>query len=124
MCHIFKKLNGSNIANRILETVEVNLGLDMRLCRVMISDRASTNKKALNDLKNEDYLVELSENGDSLKLQNSWCVSHTLSNDGKRMYESNNAENTGLFCDSLFSSYRTEQETICVKRVRDEICVA
>ena len=37
--------------NHILTSLEIRLGLDMKLCRAAMCDRVATNKKALRDLQ-------------------------------------------------------------------------
>ena len=53
-CALFeKKLNSHNIANYILEPIEIRVALDMCFCCAVICIRTSTNKNTLSEMKRQ-----------------------------------------------------------------------
>ena len=85
-CALFKKkLNGNQLANHILESIEVRLQLDMTMCRAIMCDRAATNKNALRELE-ERYGDIRNSIDQRLSILRVYCISHTLSNAGKQIY--------------------------------------
>ena len=83
-----KHSNGDELAHHILETIEKTIGLSMSKCRVIMCDRASTNKKALRLIK-EKYPNLDEALGDDIDFLRMYCIAHTLSNAGKEMYNGN-----------------------------------
>ena len=85
-CALFKmKLNGNQIVNHILESIEVRLQLDITMCRALMCDRVATNKKTLRELE-ERYGDIRNSIDQRLSILRVYCISHTLSNAGKHNY--------------------------------------
>ena len=72
----------------------MRLGLDMKDARVAMCDRASTNKKALDDLRSIHAVT----------IADFFCFSHTFSNVGKKMTDSKNS--------SFISSFRKQWQAV------------
>ena len=72
----------------------MRLGLDMKDARVAMCDRASTNKKALDDLRSIHAVT----------IADFFCFSHTFSNVGKKMTDSKDS--------SFFSSFRKQWQAV------------
>jgi len=87
-------LSGLNLARHIFDTVTTRLGLDMKDARVAMCDRASTNKKALNDLRTIHAVT----------IADFFCFSHTFSNAGKQMTDSKNS--------SFISAFRKQWQSV------------
>ena len=83
-----KKLNSNNIANHLIQTITGNLELDVRNWVSSQQDRASTNSSALRKIRETIAGANPTRND---------CVSHTLSNAGKAILESDNAKFANLF---------------------------